>query len=542
MERLFAIPALILAATLVAGCEMEPDPEPTGTVGVAGHGEVGAVDFQVSCDPEVREDFDHALALVHHMMYGEARSTFEAVADRDPDCAMAHWGVAKTLFQPLWPSRPDEDAVQEARERVAAARELGPGDDREIALLDAVEAFWAVSEEDGYWARVEAWEAAMAEAHEAHPDDLDIAAFRGLSLLAMGQTTDEQVAWNARAAELLADVLANESLHPGAIHYTIHADDVTGRASENLAVVDRYSEIAPRTPHALHMPSHIHVRLGNWPEVIEWNRASADAALHHPVGETTSFHFIHALDYKLYGYLQRGDDEQARAVLAEAMEHQPYQEDFNSAFHLAIMPARLAVERRDWEAAAELEPRQPAGMEWDRYLWPEALSWYALGLGHVHTGDVDTAREAEARMAELVEAAREDGEEGFATYIEVDRLILEGRIAAAEGDTETAIERMREAADLEDTVEKHPITPGALLPPREALGELLLELDRPEEALQAFQAGLDVWPGRYHSLAGAIQAADEAGLEEEAEALRAALRDVVDEGATDRPEVDAVAG
>ncbi len=499
-----------------------------------GHDELGEVDFGVSCTEAVRHDFDRAVALVHHMMYAEAQAAFQEITEEAPNCAMAHWGIAKTLYQPMWPSRPSQADRQRGWELVQNARELGPGSQREEALLAATEAFFQDPEVDEHWPRIERWASAMEEAYRAHRDDNDVAAFHGLAVMARGQTTEDPLGHNAQAAEILAEVLEREPLHPGAIHYTIHADDVTGRASENLAVVDRYSQIAPATPHALHMPSHIYVRLGDWPDVIEWNRASAEAALQHPVGDAVSFHHIHALDYQLYGHLQQGNDHRAREVLEEALSTGPYQEDFNSAFHLAIMPARFAVERRAWEEAVEVEPREPDYLEWDQYFWPEALSWYALGLGAVHTGDQEGAREAEARMIELRDAASDAGEAAFSTYIEVDRLILSGRIAHAEGDANRAVALTREAAELEQTVEKHPITPGALLPPYEALGGLLAELGQPADALAAYEAGLDVWPNRYHSLLGAARAARDAEEPGRAEAHYSMLLDVVDELETNR--------
>ncbi len=538
--------ALLGAAVLTTACEEPPAADPDSDVAVQPGeephepelDELGEVAFQVTCEDEVRRDFDRAVALVHHMMYAEAQSVFQEISQTDAQCAMAHWGIAKTLFQPMWPSRPGVSERERGWEHVQTARELGPGSEHEAALLDAAAAFFQDPEVDEYWPRIERWASAMEEAYQAHPDDNEVAAFYGLAVMARGQTTDDPVGHNAQAAEILAQILEREPLHPGAIHYTIHADDVTGRASENLEVVDRYSEIAPQTPHALHMPSHIHVRLGNWPEVIEWNRQSAEAALRHPVGDAVSFHYIHALDYKLYGHLQRGNDEQARAVLDDALSTGPYQEDFNSAFHLAIMPARFAVERRAWDEAAELEPREPNYLEWDRYFWPEALSWYARGLGAVHTGDLEEAQRAEARMVELRDAASEAGEAAFSTYIEVDRLILSGRISHAQGDSDRAVALTREAAELEQTVEKHPITPGALLPPYEAKGDLLAELDRPAEALAAYEAGLDVWPKRYHSLLGAARAAQEAGESERAQEHYATLVDVADEEARDRDGVE----
>jgi tetratricopeptide (TPR) repeat protein len=498
------------------------------------HPRLGEVDFQVSCAPVVRADFDRAVALLHHMTYEQARARFEEIARRDPDCAMAHWGIAMTLFQPLWPARPGPDVRRRGWEAARRAAELGPPTERERALVAAVEAFYRDPDADAWWPRIRRWHEAMREAHRARPDDPETGAFYALSEVAVGAQADDPLAHNETAAGILARIHARAPEHPGAIHYTIHANDVAGREGESLDVVRRYEAIAPGVPHALHMPTHIFVRLGEWPEVIEWNRRSADAALRHPAGDRISLHYSHALDYLLYSHLQRGEDARAEAVLNEVRSRSPHQEDFASAFHLAMMPARYAVERRAWTEAAGLRPRTPDYLAWDRYAWAEASSWFARGLGAAHTGEPGGAREAEARMRVLRDGARSAGEEGFATYIEIDRLILAGVLAHAEGDAETAVERMREAAALEATIQKHPITPGALLPPYEALGDLLAELGRPEEARRAYERSLEVWPRRYNSLLGAARAATAAGDARGAAAHYRELLAVTDGARTDR--------
>jgi tetratricopeptide (TPR) repeat protein len=376
--------------------------------------------------------------------------------------------------------------------------------------MEATEEFFREPETVGYWDRINRWAEGMTAAYKANPDDLDTAALYGLSRLAIAQGVENRDPFYDEAEKVLRAVWQEEPKHPGAIHYSIHATDIDGRAENALDMVEVYGEIAPEVPHALHMPSHIYVRLGDWPEVINWNRLSADAALRKPVNGSVSHHYIHALDYLLYAYLQQGEDDKARAVFEEAMGKDRHQASFISAFHAAIMPARLAVERREWEEAAALEPRTPDYLPWDKTLWPESQTWYARGLGGVHTGDLETAREAERRLEELWERAKAEGEKSFATYIDVDRQILAGWIARSEGDAEEAVRLMQSAAELEGTVEKHPVTPGALLPPYEALGDLLMDLDRPADALAAYRASDEIWPGRFNTLLGAARAAQAA--------------------------------
>ena len=452
-------------------------------------------------------DFDEALALLHHMMYQSARTEFGEIAEREPDCAMAWWGLAMTRFQPLWPTRPGPEDLAQGHREVERAAELGPGSEREKALVEAAQAFYREPESAPWATRIRRWADAMETAYEAHGDQLDVAALYALSRLAVAGQAEDRMAEHAEAARVLLEVYEAEPKHPGAIHYTIHANDVTGRAGESLEVVRSYGQIAPDVPHALHMPTHIFVRLGEWPEVIEWNERSAASALRNPAGDRVSHHYPHATDYLLYAHLQRAEDRKAEEVLEETLAKGPFQDSFISGFHLAAMPARYAIERRDWEAAASIEPRQPPGLSWDSYPWPEAMAWLARGIGRVHTGDLEAARAVEARMEELVDRTRAAGEEGLARYIEIDRRILAGLIAHASGDAEGAVELLRSAAELEETTEKHPVTPGALLPPYEALGEVLLDLERPVEALEAFESSLAVWPGRYRSILGAARAA-----------------------------------
>lgn len=526
---------LLAAAVAVAGTPQ--DPSHAHDESAIHSGDRGVVDFAVSCSEEVQGDFDRALALLHHMMYEQARGELQRITERAPECAMAYWGVAMTRFQPLWPTRPGPEALAAGHREVQKAMELGPGSEREEALVAAAEAFYREPETASWWTRIERWADAMDSAYQAHGEDLDVAALYALSRLAVAPRAEDRSAEHAEAARVLLQVYREEPKHPGAIHYTIHSNDMSGRAGESLQVVRSYSEIAPDVPHALHMPTHIFVRLGEWPEVIEWNERSADAALRHPAGDRVSHHYPHATDYLLYARLQRAEDDEAKTVLRETLAKGPYQDSFISAFHLAVMPARYAVERRDWEAAARIEPREPADLSWDAYPWPEAMSWLARGLGSVHTGALDKAKAAEKRMAELESKTREAGEETMAAYIEIDRRILAGFIAHAEGDDETAVDLLRSAAKLEGTTEKHPVTPGALLPPYEALGDLLAEIGRASEALEAYESSLAVWPGRYRSLLGAARAAVAADRPGAAKEHYAELLETVGEPAEPRPGV-----
>jgi tetratricopeptide (TPR) repeat protein len=457
------------------------------------------------------------------MMYEQARAAFERIAESDAECGMAHWGIATTLFQPLWPTRPSADDLSRGWSEIQKAQAKLPATERERHLVVASEAFFREPETADWWTRIRRWAEAMEVAYRAAPDDLDVAALYALSRLSLAPVTENRAALHDEAETVLRAVYAEEPTHPGAVHYTIHANDVTGRADRSLDIVRSYSAIAPQMPHALHMPTHIFVRLGEWPEVIAWNRRSADAALQYPAGDAISHHYPHATDYLVYAFLQMGKDDEAKAVVEETLAKTNYQRSFISAFHLASVPARYAVERRAWDEAAALEPRSPDYLPWDNALWAEGLTWLARGLGAVHTGDLDGAREAEERLGTLRDTVRAAYVQAFASYIEVDRLILAGWIARAEDNSEEAVRLIQAAAELESTLEKHPVTPGALLPPYEALGDLLLDLGRPAEALKAYRASDEVWPGRYNTLLGAARAAAAAGNKDATEAHYAKL-------------------
>ena len=493
---------------------------------------LGAVDFRVSCG-EVRPAFDRALGLMHHMMYVEARAAFEKITQQDPKCAMAYWGVATTLFQPLWGTRPSADELQRGWTLIQEAKALGAATDRERHLVAATEGFFLHPDSPDFRVRIQRWADGMEAAYRAHPDDHDTAALYALSRLTLAQGAKDRGALLDEAEEVLRGIYEEVPDHPGAVHYTIHATDADGRAERALDIVRTYGEIAPQVPHALHMPSHIYVRLGEWEKVIDWNVRSAEAALNYPVAGAVSHHYPHATDYILYAYLQQGNDEEALAILEQTVAKERFQPSFISAFHLSAMPARYAVERRQWEAAAALEPRSPKNLPWDEALWAEGLTWLARGLGSVHTGDPVGAAEAHARLIDLRDRAQSAGDEQFAVYIEVDRRILAGWIAREEGDPEEAIRLIRSAGELESTTEKHPVTPGALLPPYEALGDLLMELGRPDEALAAYRASDEIWPRRYNTVLGAARAAAAAGDEGSAEDFYGELLEVA--GESDRP-------
>ncbi len=498
--RLALLPGVLLAGfAAAAGAQVPPhDDHPLGTV-----------DFPLSCSDSARAEFNHAVALLHHMTYPQARESFERVAALDPRCAMARWGAAMTLFQPLWPTRPGPEALQRGWELVQEAHSLEPPTERERLFVAAAEAFFLEPGGTDYWLRIRRWEEAMEKVHAAYPDDPDAAAFHALAHLATAPPAASR-AHADRAAAILLEVYRQHPDHPGAMHYLVHASDVPGRERELLEVTRRYDAAAPRNPHALHMPTHIYTRLGEWNEVVRGNLLAAEAALEVPAGERGDLvwdEFPHAIEYLVYAYLQQGADAEAAGQLERLQATAGLEPTFKTAFHLASARARRALERRAWGEAARLTPREPAALDWDRFTWPEAITWFARGLGAAHEGDREGAGEAGRRLRELEGATDGAGEALFARQIRVLRLEVEAWLAHAGGQGDSAVALMQEAAELEVSTPKPAVTPGPTLPAHELLGDLLMELGRPAEALSAYQRALELYPRRFNGLLGAARAA-----------------------------------
>ncbi|MEX2530616.1 MAG: hypothetical protein WD960_07575 [Gemmatimonadota bacterium] len=503
-SRLRPFTLAVLGALVLPACAVE-DPAPAESP----EPELGMVEFPTSCSAEAQPHLERGLLMLHHMMYPQAEGAFTEAAALEQNCAMAQWGLAMAHFQPFWGSAD----VEAGRAHAEQALALDPPTEREQLYVQAALAFFE-EPDASYAGRLRSWEAAMEELHEVFPEDPEAATLFALAHISVGPDDPDRL---ARAGSIVEEIHTAQPDHPGAVHYAIHVHDVEGLADEGVRFARAYEEVAPSIPHALHMPSHIYVRTGAWDEVIDWNRRSADAALEHPAGENISLHYPHALDYLMYGHLQRGEDEAASEILEELRSREGYQAHLASGYALAAIPARWHVERRDWAGAAGLEPGEPAEFDWDRYPAAEAMTWFARGLGSARTGDTEGARQAQDRLAALEESLRQAEDTYWARRVEIQRLSVAAWEALAMGDPDSAESRMRTAAELEGSMEKHAITPGELQPAYELLGDLLLELDRPAEALEAYEKSLEMWPRRYHTLLGAARAAD--GLAEEEVAL-----------------------
>ncbi len=514
---LVAVVSVVLVS-LVACSEGGPiGEEPDKGAQVDDYGaEIGAVEFPVSCNESAARHVARGLALLHHMMYHDADRTFEAAAAVDPDCAMAYWGRAIVLIHPLWPDLPSLQQLNIGFALVEQAAAL-PSTPRERAYIEAVAAYFRDaskrSEDDRLTSYAEAWKTV----YERFPNDREGALLFALAHMASADPGDKTYQKQREAGAIAEAVLVEVPDHPGGHHYVIHAYDLPTLDERALEVARNYGKIGPDVPHATHMPSHIFTRLGLWRESIEWNRRSAAAAHRQEVeaGLVSTYH-LHALDYLLYAYLQTGEDRKAEEVrdLVVSLEG-PYMtlNRDNSAYHLSAAPARYALERHAWAEAARLEPRHPASFPWDegfgRYV---ANTFAARALGRVRTGNVDGAHDDLERSEELLPG---HAETALAAYYAGETEILQAATRAwilyTEGAQDAALEAFRAVAEREAA--RGGGAPSELLPANELFGEMLLKIERPEDALAAYQSVLARRPKRLNSLIGAGRAAEMAGDE-----------------------------
>lgn len=497
---------------------------------------VGMVEFPVSCAADSQAGFNRALALTHHMMYGQARGEFEAITLEDPGCAMASWGVAMTHFHPLW-APPKEEELKLGEQALERAIELKAPTERERAYILAANAFYENWENVSHQDRITAWRAAQEEVYRAYPEDFDGTAFYALSLLAAAPKDDRTFTEQKKAGRILEDLHARAPEHPAGFHYLIHAYDNPMLAGQAVEIARTYDRIAPDVPHALHMPTHIFVRLGLWADVVHWNTRSAAAALAHPAGGATSLHYAHAMDYLVYGNLQIGEDGKALAALKKIDEIERHQDSFASAYALAAAGGRYSLERSKWEDAANYDLGSFPDFPWGGYPQFESIAWFTRGLGAARSGDLEEAGKALRRIDTLYDKTVAAGQKYWAVIVDSQRQTVDAWRDYAGGDRGQALQKMRRSAELEDSVDKHPVTPGAVLPARELLGDMLLLEEKYTEALEAYEASLKISANRFRSLYGAARAAELAGREDSASSYYRKLLEVTAGHSVDRPEV-----
>jgi hypothetical protein len=503
-----SLPMLALALALTGRLTAQVPEEHGGHAAQLGH-----VRFVTSCRGAAQRDVEHGVAYLHSFWYEKATEAFAAAAAADSSCAMAFWGQAMSLLHPLWtpPSAADARAALRAVD-LGLAQARTP---RERGYLDAIRAYYVDYDRTDPKARLVRYALALDAVRRQNPADQEAAIFYALALIAVGQAnaTDTTFAYQKRADSILEPLFRREPRHPGLAHYLIHTNDVPQLAAHGLYAARRYAEIAPDVPHAQHMPSHIFTRLGAWDDAIASNTRSAAAARAYEVERGLDAMWdqrAHALDYLAYAYLQQGRDSAARRVADEAAAAPAGYPagSLVSEYAFAAIPARIALERGAWDEAARLAVR-PAPE------WPaaEAITHFARAIGAARGTDTAAARAELLVLAQIDSALTASGgpQAYWAGQVAVQRLAAVAWLEFATGDTAAAILHAGQAADREDGTQKHPVTPGPVLPARELEGDLLLAAGKPAAAARAYAAALALSPNRARSVFGLARASELAG-------------------------------
>ena len=481
--------------------------------GALSEAQVGTVNFQTTCSPAVKTDMNRAVALLHSFWFPEARQMFEAIAAKDPGCAIAHWGVALTYWGNPFGGLRSPQVIAQAQAAIAKGQSAGSPTRREKGYIDAVAAMVASDDVTTQRARVLAYEVSMGQIAKDNPDDIEARIFWALAVAQTATPTDKTYAANLRAAELLEPMFKKMPEHPGLAHYIIHAYDAPPLAPRGLDAANRYASIAPVVPHALHMPSHTFTRVGYWQQSIDTNRKSAEAA-RKAGGLAGGGEELHALDYQTYAYLQLAEDASARAVRDHAATFESGSVGGPYAFALAAIPARYALEREAWAEAAALTPKAAPAAP-----YTEAITHFAKAIGAARSGSPDAATPSIERLAAIKQLLVAAKDPYWAEQVDIQRRVAEAWQVFARGDKAKGLELLRAAADAEDLTDKAAVTPGPIAPARELLGFMLLENGQAKEAQAEFQATMKKEPGRFLGLYGAARAAEAAGNKDAANAL-----------------------
>lgn len=501
----------------------------------------GSVAFTTTCSEKVKEEFNLAIKLLHSFEYDEAEKAFAKVIDEKPGCAMAYWGVAMSNFHPLW-TPPTEVELKKGAKAVQIAQSLSTSK-REAAYIDAIAAFYQNWEKADHRTRCLNFEKAMEKVYTQYPDDTEAAVFYALALNAAADPNDQSFHKQKKAGAILQALYPGQPNHPGIAHYIIHTYDYPELAQQGLAAARTYASIAPSSAHALHMPSHIFTRLGLWDECIESNTASVSSAKCYAEAAGIKGHWdeeLHGMDYLVYAYLQKGQNDTAKKhwdYLKTIDEVYPV--NFKVAYAFAAIPSRYLLENRMWKDAAHLKESHP-NFPWQNFPWQKAIIHYTRLLGFVHIGQINSAREELKELNRLHDVLNQQKDTYKANQVAIQMKAGEAWINLQEGKNSAALTLMQQAADMEDKTEKHPVTPGEVIPARELLGDMLLQMHKPNEALETYEADLQKHPNRFNALYGAGVAAEKSGDVQKATTYYQQLIKVVGDAQSERTEVDKV--
>lgn len=454
---------------------------------------LGEVSFPISCDPSQQQPFNRAVALLHSFAYAAAERSFREIAEKDPHCAMAHWGLAMVHFHPVWSPPLPPDSFAQAQKEIFKAAELGAATDLETGFIRAGGVLFKASPDITVKQRTEAYERAMAQVAAEHPTDVESQVFSAVAMLSNASPADKAHTKQKQAIAILEPLFKAHPDHPGLAHYLIHACDSQELAQQGLPAARAYAKIAPSAPHALHMPSHIFTRLGLWDDSIQSNLASKQSAY----AQGDAMGELHAMDYLVYAYLQEGKNEEAERVVTQfkAMPTLDMTE-FAIAYAATAMPIRVAVEQGHWSDAVLVatRPDVPPSVQ--------AIAVWSKGMGLARSGHSVEARAQATQLAQIAKQLHDSGDD----YWAIQTAVLADEVSAwcdqADGNADQARKLLKAAADREDSLEKRPVTPGPILPAREQLGDLLMLQGNPAAAGEAYRIALNQAPGRRGALAG----------------------------------------
>jgi tetratricopeptide (TPR) repeat protein len=529
---LFVAPLLFIASTLAIA-----EDAPQSSVGA--QAQLGQVDFPVSCAPAAQQQFNRAVAILHSFWYEEAIKAFGAVTETDADCAMGYWGMAMSYWTPLW-ATPTEAALKAGSAAVRQAQAIGAKTDRERDYIEAIATFYRDYDKLDHRTRSGAYAQVMEQLYLHYPDDREAAIFYALALDATAVPSDKTYSNQRKAAGILEKIFVERPNHPGVAHYLIHSYDSAPLAEHGLPAAICYAKIAPSVPHALHMPSHIFTRLGQWQDSIRSNRAASEAGQTYAAqqfGQGVAWaESLHALDYLVYAHLQLAQDHEAKKVLDQITAfRKAAPEGPSAAYALAAVPARYVIERRDWPQAATLS-LPPLAFPWDKFPWTSAMVTFSRALGAARTGDFRGAQAEIDRLGSARDASSQK-DKYWADQVEVQRQAAVATLAHVRGQDEEALAALESAAKLEATMDKHPVTPSPIVPMRELLGDLLLEMNQPAQALSEYEQSLTKDPNRFRSVYGAAKAAERSGDAAKAKAYYQELAALGRNADGDRPEL-----
>jgi len=506
-------------------------------------GTFGTVHFETSCNASVQAEFDRAVAMLHSFFYPETEKAFRAIAEREPACAMAYWGVAISQRpNPLTAPFPPQ-LLQQGWEAIQRARAANARTQRERDWIEALAPFYEGHATIDQQTRTQRYADAMGRLHERYPADSEAAVFYALALLEAVDLSDKTYASQLKAAAILEGLQKSQPNHPGIVHYIIHAYDYAPIANKGLPAARSYAALAPSAPHALHMPSHIFSTLGMWQDAISANLAADQAARNYAASTSATAKAnpasvpgrYHALDFLVNAYLQIAQDRRAKAILDERNSPGATSSGGSITAHtgFAAIPVRYALDRHAWAEAAAIPPMQTT------FKQAEAIVAFGRSLGAARTGNLGQAKEDLAHITRLRQALAAEGDPYWAEQVGIQEAAASAWIALAEKDTARALAAMGDAASREDRSEKHVAMENRLSPMRELLGEMLLEAGRPADALREFERSLQTIPGRFRSIAGAADAASRSGNRAAATTYYRQLIALTSEADSERPAVTA---